>query len=48
MLDPRRPEASERERRLDEILAGFLAAEDAGQLPELEAILIQHPDLADE
>jgi len=48
MLDPSRPEASERERRLEEILAAFLAAEDAGQPPELEAILLQHPNLADE
>jgi serine/threonine-protein kinase len=48
MPDPSCLEASENERRLDEILAAFLAAEDAGQTPDLDAILVKHPDLADE
>jgi serine/threonine-protein kinase len=48
MSSPSSPESSERERRLEEILAAVLAAEDAGQTPELESLLTQHPDLADE
>jgi serine/threonine-protein kinase len=46
MSDSSLPESSESERRLEEILAAFLAAEDAGQSPELESLLKQHPDLA--
>src|SRR5437773_2729482 len=48
MSSPDAPESSERERRLEEILAAILAAEDAGHPPELEELLTQHPDLADE
>ena len=39
---------SERERRLEEILAALLAAEDAGQPSMREVILAQNADLADE
>ena len=34
--------------RLDEILVGYLRAEDAGQLPDRRQLLAQHPDLAAE
>jgi eukaryotic-like serine/threonine-protein kinase len=46
--DSTEPDASDRERRLEEVLAAFLAAEDEGQPPALEALTIQHPDLVDE
>jgi hypothetical protein len=48
MADPSSPESTERERRLEEILAAYLAAEDAGQAPEPEALITRFPDLADE
>ena len=41
-------EISERDRRLDEILAAILAAEDAGQAAMRDALLAQNADLADE
>ena len=46
--DSTEPDPSERERRLEEILAACLAAEDEGHAPSLEALVIQHPDLVDE
>jgi hypothetical protein len=46
--DSTEPDASERERRLEEILAACLAAEDEGHVPSLDALEIQHPDLVDE
>jgi eukaryotic-like serine/threonine-protein kinase len=48
MPDPGPPETSDRERRLEEIIAAFLVAEDQGQPLALEAIFVQHPDLVDE
>jgi len=48
MPEPSLPETSDRERRLEEIIAVFLIAEDQGQPLALEAILVQHPDLVDE
>jgi serine/threonine-protein kinase len=48
MADPSSPESTERERRLEEILAAYLAAEDAGEAPEPEALITRFPDLADE
>jgi hypothetical protein len=48
MPDPALRETSDRERRLEEIIAAFLAAEDQGRQLALEAILVQHPDLVDE
>src|SRR5262249_43073669 len=43
-----RPTSDSREQRLQEILHAYLQAVDAGQVPDQEAILRQHPDLADE
>ncbi len=48
MPDRASAESSDRERRLEEIIAALLGAEDQGQPLALEAILAQHPDLADE
>jgi hypothetical protein len=43
------PTASvEREQRLQDVLADFLRAVEAGRVPDRQAILAQHPDLADE
>ncbi len=39
---------SERDRRLEEVLAAYLRAAEAGQPPERETWLAEHPDLADE
>ncbi|HEX3449576.1 MAG TPA: serine/threonine-protein kinase, partial [Isosphaeraceae bacterium] len=47
-MPDRGPEESDRERRLDEIIAAFLVAEDQGQPLALEAIMVQHPDLVDD
>jgi tetratricopeptide (TPR) repeat protein/tRNA A-37 threonylcarbamoyl transferase component Bud32 len=41
-------EPSERERQMQEIIAAFLAAEDAGQRPDPAVVLKAHPELADE
>jgi hypothetical protein len=38
----------ERESRLDEVLGAYLAAQGAGQAPDREQLLAQHPDLAAE
>ena len=40
--------ASERERRLESVLAKYIEAADAGQAPPRDQLLAQHPDLADE
>src|SRR5262245_45121732 len=48
MPDQSPRESSERERRLEEILAALLAAEDAGQPLVLEELLNQNADVADE
>src|SRR5947207_2580272 len=37
---------ADRDRRMGQILAAYLDALDAGQAPEREALLRQHPDLA--
>jgi tRNA A-37 threonylcarbamoyl transferase component Bud32 len=39
---------SEREERLNEVLAAYLRASEAGQAPGLQELLAHHPDLADE
>src|SRR5438445_4527970 len=36
----------ERERRFQEVVAGYLDAQEAGQAESLEALLLRHPDLA--
>lgn len=38
----------DREQRLDEIVGAYLSAVDAGEQPDQEAVLAEHPDLADE
>jgi tetratricopeptide (TPR) repeat protein/tRNA A-37 threonylcarbamoyl transferase component Bud32 len=40
--------ASEREQRLNEVLAAYYEAVEAGQPPDREALLARHPDLADD
>jgi hypothetical protein len=40
--------ASEQERRLQDVLAQYIEAKEAGQAPERGELLARHPDLADE
>ena len=42
------PTPSDREQRLEEVLATYLQAVEAGQAPDRREILARHPDLADE
>ena len=42
------PNPSDRERRLQEVLAGYMQAAEAGQPPDRQELLARHPDLADE
>ena len=42
------PNPSDREQRLQEVLAGYLQAVEAGQTPDRQELLAEHPDLADE
>ncbi len=48
MSDPSHTDPSERERRLEEIVAAILAAEDAGQPPMWDVLLKQNSDLAND
>ncbi len=47
-MNPVAPELSDFEARLDEVLAGFLEAVEAGESPDRSRLLANHPDLADE
>jgi serine/threonine-protein kinase len=42
------PDPSSRERRLDGILAEYIQAAEAGHAPDRDALIADHPDLADE
>src|SRR5262249_46364669 len=42
------PDNTGRDARLNEVIAGYLEAVEAGRAPEREAWLAQHPDLADD
>ena len=42
------PNPSDREQRLQDVLAGYLQAAEAGQAPGRAELLARHPDLADE
>jgi len=42
------PNPSDREQRLQEVLAGYMQAAEAGQAPDRQEMLARHPDLADE
>jgi tRNA A-37 threonylcarbamoyl transferase component Bud32 len=47
-MSPERPEQTEREQRLEEVILACLKAEDAGQGCDPRAVLAHHPDLAAE
>ncbi len=38
----------DREQRLDQVIADYLAAQDSGIAPALDALLAAHPDLAED
>jgi hypothetical protein len=42
------PNPSDREQRLQDVLAGYMQAVEAGQTPDRQELLAQHPDLAGE
>ena len=42
------PNPTDREQRLQEVLAAYLRAVEAGQAPDRAELLARHPDLADE
>ena len=48
MSDRSPAEISEREKRLDEVISTYLAAEDAGTATDAEKLMALHPDLAEE
>jgi WD40 repeat protein/tRNA A-37 threonylcarbamoyl transferase component Bud32 len=42
------PEESDRDRQVNQIIASYLEAERAGQVPDRDKLLLEHPDLAAE
>src|SRR3954454_20160217 len=46
MMNPGLDDSSEQGRRVGEVLSGYFAAIEAGETPDRQALLRQHPDLA--